>query len=67
MAETRKDIRLWAAGEYHQLGDAADWEEVSVVVDVYLDQTGYDPAWHLDTNASREEDDHYHIELSTYP
>ncbi len=45
MASTRKEIRLWEAGRLHVIGDAADWEEVVVTVDVYLDATGVDPAW----------------------
>ena len=65
MAQARKAIRLWHAGEYHHLGDAADWEEVAVVVDVYLDTGGYDPAWHLDPNTSVEKEDHYDCELTT--
>ena len=41
MAATRKDIRLHVPDGIHVLGQAADWEEVAVVVDVYLDQGGY--------------------------
>ena len=54
MAETRKDIRLVENGHLHRIGQAADWEEVAVVVDVYLDKGGYDPAWHLDPSTSVE-------------
>ena len=38
---------------------------VAIVVDVYLDKGGYDPAWHLDLNASVEEQDHYACTLTT--
>ena len=65
MASTRKEIRLREAGREHVIGQAADWEEVAVVVDVYLDKGGYDPAWHLDPTASVEEKDHYSCELTT--
>ena len=51
----------------HILGDAADWEEVAVIVDVYLDAVGYDQAWHLDHNNSIEKADHYSCELTTEP
>jgi hypothetical protein len=65
MAERRKEIRLWAAGKYHRLGTAADWEEVAVAVDVFLDQSGYDLAWHLDPTTSVEQADHFYCELTT--
>ena len=65
MASTRKEIRLWEAGRLHVIGDAADWEEVVVTVDVYLDATGVDPAWHLDPTASGEKADHYYCALTT--
>jgi hypothetical protein len=65
MAEIRKDIRLWEAGHLRTIGQAADWEEVAVVVDVYLDKGGYDPAWHLDLNTSVEAKDHYACTLTT--
>jgi hypothetical protein len=61
----RKDIRLWEAGHARTIGQAADWEEVAVVVDVHLDKGGYDPAWHLDASASVEKDDHYAVALTT--
>ena len=67
MASTRKEIRLHEAGRMHILGDAADWEEVAVIVDVYLDAVGYDQAWHLDHNNSIEKADHYSCELTTEP
>lgn len=65
MASTRKEIRLWEAGRLHGIGDAADWEEVAIVVDVYLDAAGYDPAWHLDPTSSVEKEDHYDVKLTT--
>ena len=65
MAETRKDIRLVENGHLRLIGQAADWEEVAVVVDVYLDKGGYDPAWHLDPSTSVEKQDHYYCELTT--
>jgi hypothetical protein len=65
MAGTRKAIRLREAGREHVIGDAADWEEVAVVVDVWLDKEGYDPAWHLDPTTSIEKQDHYSCELTT--
>jgi hypothetical protein len=65
MAETRKAVRLREAGRVHVIGDAADWEEVAIVVDVWLDQGGYDPAWHLDLNTCVEEKNHYACTLTT--
>ena len=65
MAATRKEIRLHHAGRLHVIGDAADWEEVAVVVDVYLDKGGYDPAWHLDPTTRVEAKDHYSCALTT--
>jgi hypothetical protein len=65
MAETRKDIRLLENGHLRLIGQAADWEEVAVVVDVYLDKGGYDPAWHLDPTTSVEKADHYAVALTT--
>ena len=65
MTRDRKKVQLWDAGELRTIGDAADWEEVAIVVDVYLDKGGYDPAWHLDLNASVEEQDHYACTLTT--
>jgi hypothetical protein len=65
MASTRKEIRLHAAGSMHRIGQAADWEEVAVVVDVYLDAAGYDVAWHLDPTSSVEAEDHYDVKLTT--
>ena len=53
MASPLKEIRLHAAGSMHVIGQAADWEEVAVVVDVYLDAGGYDVAWHLDPHRQR--------------
>jgi hypothetical protein len=44
MTRDRKKVQLWDAGELRTIGDAADWEEVAIVVDVYLDKGGYDPA-----------------------
>ena len=67
MAATRKDIRLHTPGpgSPHVLGQAADWAEVAIIVDVYLDKSGYDPAWHLDATRSVEAEDHYAVELAT--
>ena len=65
MAQARKEIRLWEAGRLRVIGDAADWEEVAVVVDVYLDKGGYDPAWHLDPTTRVEQADSYDVELTT--
>jgi len=65
MASTCKEIRLHAAGSMHRIGQAADWEEVAVVVDVYLDKGGYDPAWHLDPTTRVEQADSYDVELTT--
>jgi hypothetical protein len=65
MASTRKEIRLREAGREHVIGDAADWEEVAIAVDVYLDQGGYDPAWHLDPTTRVEAKDHYSCALTT--
>ena len=65
MAQARKDIRLWEAGHMRTIGQAADWEEVAVVVDVYLDKGGYDPAWHLDPTTRVEQADSYDVELTT--
>ena len=66
MATTRKDVRLHTPGpeEWLVLGQAADWAEVAVVVDVYLDQAGYPPDWHLDATRSVEAADHYATELT---
>ena len=65
MTRDRKKVQLWDAGELRTIADAADWEEVAIVVDVYLDKGGYDPAWHLDLNASVEAQDHYACTLTT--
>jgi hypothetical protein len=65
MAEIRKDIRLLENGHLRLIGQAADWEEVAVVVDVYLDKSGYDPVWHLDPSTSVEKQDHYRVKLTT--
>ena len=65
MTRDRKKVQLWDAGELRTIGDAADWEEVAIVVDVYLDKGGYDPAWHLDPTTSVEAEDHYSCELTT--
>jgi len=65
MAQARKEIRLWEAGKLRVIGDAADWEEVAIAIDVYLDKGGYDPAWHLDPTTCVEKEDHYFCELTT--
>jgi hypothetical protein len=65
MTRDRKKVQLWDAGELRTIGDVADWEEVAIVVDVYLDKGGYDPAWHLDPTTSVEAKDHYACTLTT--
>jgi hypothetical protein len=65
MAEIRKAIRLWEHESWHLIGHATDWEEVAIVVDVYLDKGGYDPAWHLDPTRSVEKQNYFAVTLTT--